>query len=213
MDATQSLRSPLFRLAVAYAPRPLRARYVTLFALDEALALVVDRRTEPMLAQIRLAWWREQLERGAAPATDTVACIRDAWSGDLGGLLPIVDGWEALLAEEPDVAAAASERAKPFVAIARHLGGGEIAADRTALAARRWALVDLAGRLRDPAPREAALRLAHDLPATLPPLPRALRPLAILEGLAWRSLRRGGGSLLGDRLSPFAALRIGLFGR
>ena len=44
-------------------------------------------------------------------------------------------------------------------------------------------------------------------------LPAALRPLAVIEGLARRSLRAGGGPMLGDRLSPLVALRLGLFGR
>jgi hypothetical protein len=35
----------------------------------------------------------------------------------------------------------------------------------------------------------------------------------VLDGLAFRAVRLGHETLLGDRLSPLAALRVGFFGR
>jgi 15-cis-phytoene synthase len=44
-------------------PVALRPAFDALFDIDDALAEVVERATEPTLAAIKLAWWREQLEK------------------------------------------------------------------------------------------------------------------------------------------------------
>ena len=54
-----------------YWPTGLRAAFDALFAIDDALGDVVAKATEPALAAIKLAWWRERLEEldsGQAPA-------------------------------------------------------------------------------------------------------------------------------------------------
>ena len=45
-----------------YWPVELRPAFDALFDIDEAMADVVARSTEPTLAAIKLAWWRERLE-------------------------------------------------------------------------------------------------------------------------------------------------------
>lgn len=49
-------------LATLYAPAAVRSALFALHALDLELAEVARTTTEPMLGQIRLAWWREQLQ-------------------------------------------------------------------------------------------------------------------------------------------------------
>jgi len=49
---------PLNRLALAYAPQSTRLPLLALLALDMRLAGIVRNSREPMLAQLRLAWWR-----------------------------------------------------------------------------------------------------------------------------------------------------------
>jgi len=49
------------RLALAYAPAKARLQTLALFALDTRLAGLLRNSSEPMLAQLRLSWWRETL--------------------------------------------------------------------------------------------------------------------------------------------------------
>ena len=56
------------RLVLAYAPGKARAALEALWRLDVTLGAVVAGAREKMVARIRLAWWREALERlDAAP--------------------------------------------------------------------------------------------------------------------------------------------------
>ncbi len=50
-------------LATLYAPAALRPALFALWALDLQLGAVVTGATDAMVAQIKLAWWREALER------------------------------------------------------------------------------------------------------------------------------------------------------
>ena len=62
---------PERNLVLAYAPVRARAALATLWRLDERLGGVVATTSEPMIGRIRLAWWREALERldqGGPPA-------------------------------------------------------------------------------------------------------------------------------------------------
>ena len=54
-----------------YWPVELRPAFDALFAIDDAMAEVVASSSQPALGAIRLAWWREALERldnGPPPA-------------------------------------------------------------------------------------------------------------------------------------------------
>jgi phytoene synthase len=55
------------RLALAYAPGRARAATLGLFALDAALGNLVRAAREPLLGQMRLAWWREELGSWVRP--------------------------------------------------------------------------------------------------------------------------------------------------
>ena len=57
------LADPERALAIAYAPAEHRPALTALFALDERLAGIVAATTEPTIGLIRLAWWRESLEK------------------------------------------------------------------------------------------------------------------------------------------------------
>ena len=50
--------APMHRLALAYAPAEARPAWAGLLALDARLAGVVRAAREPVLGQLRLAWWR-----------------------------------------------------------------------------------------------------------------------------------------------------------
>jgi phytoene synthase len=204
---------PPQRLALSYAPSAVRAPTLALLALDARLGAALRQRKEPLLVQMRLAWWRDTLRSkpGAWPAGEAVLDLLGGWR-DPGALVPLVDGFEALLAEALDagsIEAFASGRGEAFAQRARELGGD---AEAASACARRWALGDLAANLSDPGERTAVLEAAAGLPRC-PTLPRKLRPLAVLAGLARRSLALGGAPLLGGPGAMLLAVRLGITGR
>jgi phytoene synthase len=163
----------------------LRSAFDALFALDDALGEVVATSTQPALGAIRLAWWRDALDRldtNPPPAEPRLqACATEILSLDVSGssLAEISEGWAALFEEERDPEAIGARGVALFTVAAKLLG-----ADHAGLVqAGAWfALADVARR-----------RLAPVLPAQISPLrfPPALRPLTGLARLAVRDLRRG----------------------
>jgi len=205
---------PLSRLALAYAPGRARADWLTLLAFDARLAGVVRQAREPMLAQLRLAWWRDRLgsDPGGWPAGDPLLGRLANWP-DPAALVALVDGWEALLGEAPLDRAALSQfadgRAVALAALAQRLHSPPGAA---AALARRWACADLALHVGHPAERAAAAQLLEQAPPAARSA-RVLRPLALLAGLAERAVRRGEAEALSGPGALLAALRLGITGR
>lgn len=195
---------PVQRVALAYAPRMARGAWLGFLALDTRLAGLVRETREPMLGQIRLAWWRERLAEPPEqrPKGEPLLALLGA---DAAVFAPLVDGWEALLGEAPlppeSLAEFARGRADALGGLARLLGhSGEAGAQ----VGRSWALADLARRLSHPEERAHVAALAAG-EGRLQRLPRDMRPLIVLHGLAHRN-RNGPTALL-------AALRLGIFGR
>ncbi|WP_347303682.1 hypothetical protein V5740_03405 [Croceibacterium sp. TMG7-5b_MA50] len=203
----------LSRLALGYAPPAAKRQTAALMALDERLATILRQKREPMLAQLRLAWWRDRLGETPDrwPAGDAVLdAIRD-WR-EPSGLVPVVDGWEVLIDERVDRAALdrfATGRASGFAALADQLGQPRGAAF---LAGRIWALADLAANISNRQERADALALAQ-AGGPPPALSRHMRPLGVLAGLGWRAVKSGGGPLLAGRTAALTAFRVGLTGR
>lgn len=200
----------LHRLALSYAPASTREPMLALMALDLRLAGIVRSSHEPMLAQLRLAWWREQLgsDGSAWPEGEPLLAALRSWNGWHSALLPLVDGWEGMTGTAPLPAVVfeqlADARGRAFAALARDDGALQ--------PGRNWALVDLAFRLSNATEREAVFALAKAQDWSRPRLPRELRPLAVLHALTARRLRRPADS---DRMTPgdFAvAMRVGLLG-
>ncbi len=207
------------RLALAYAPFRTRELFSIVFLLDTRLAGIVRAASEPLLAQLRLAWWRDELHKpptSRAKGDPLLDSISAEWCGEEPALAGLVDGWENLVAEPPFPVTTpdrfATGRAQAFSAIAR-LVGHSAAEDAVELAARRWALADLAGKLSDQEELDLAFGAARALSTLQVRLPRALRPVAVLDGLAQRAISRGGGPLLVGRADALRAIRLGLFGR
>lgn len=201
------------RVALAYALPANRAAWLGFFALDTRLAQIVRETREPMLGQIRLAWWRERLNE--APDKRPKGEPLLALLGEDGGrLAPLVDGWEAMLGDAPlprkTLAAFAEGRAVALAGLAIGLGLDDAAAEVTKVG-RDWALADLALRLSHPEERGHAAALIAAGGDGRPKLSRAMRPLIVLHGLATRDQRRGqDASGMGALL---ATLRLGIFGR
>lgn len=201
------------RLALSYAPAAARPATLALLALDARLGSALRRRAEPVFVQMRLAWWRDVLaaEPASWPGGDEVLGLLRAWR-EPAGLRSLVDGWEALLGDRldaPTIDAFARGRGEAFAQLARELGAP---ASPAAACARLWALGDLAANLSEPDERAAAIEATDALPPC-PALPRTLRPLAVLSGLARRSLARGGAPLLAGAGTVILAMRLGITGR
>jgi phytoene synthase len=189
--------SPEVRLALAYAPAAQRPLQLAAFALDAKLAGIAAGAREVLLAQIKLAWWRERLaeEPAKRPQGEPLLAALARWHGSTAPLQALIDGWEAMLdPDEPDLQALAEARAALGQGLAEQAGRAE-AAEAAGGALHGWSLV--------------ATGAGHATPPLS--LPRELRALAVLHGLA----RRRGGQmpLLDGPLALAAAMRIGMIGR
>lgn len=205
------------RLALAYAPARLRDATLGLFALDAHLASLVRKVREPLLTQARLAWWRERLEEPVdqRPKGDPLLDLLVSWRDGEEALVALVDGWEYMIGDSLDadaIAQFAGGRAAAFAGLAA-LADEAGSTDGAAEAGRRWALADLAAHLGNQGERELALQAARAVSGSHVRLPRALRPLAILDGLARRALDRGGTPLADGPGAGLVALRLGIIGR
>lgn len=197
------------RLALAYAPRGLRAAYAALLALDTALRRSALGGHEPFAAQLKLAWWRDQcgrLPRAAGHPVLEMLAADDRLPSDL--LVGLVDAWEEIAVGDA-FADSAHDLARQRAAAYARLGDSD--ASLVEPAACVWTFATLAAHAPDPAQRDAL----RDSALALPPvrLPSTLRPLTVLSGLARRALVAERATLVGDRWSGFAAMRLGIFGR
>lgn len=115
-------------LTCLYAAAPARPGLVALFALDAELAHVVATTTEPMLGEIRLAWWRDrltELDSAPAPAQPLLQALQQRTLPRLSGadLATLEDRWLGLLDGEGVSQSHIDGGVQLFVLAARLLGG------------------------------------------------------------------------------------------
>jgi phytoene synthase len=199
------MRDPRVMVAV---PRERRPAIAALWSLAARLTkLLLDAR-EPLIGQIKLAWWRDMAamianDPAALPKGEPLlAELQASWSGQ-GGLDALVDAAEAMLLAESDPERRAA--AESFGAHLFALSGG------TEVGGRRWGLVWGAGVVEaDP---EARALLA-DTKNSATPARRDFggsRALLMLDRWAGLIARHEGERRL--RSEGLLLLRIGLFGR
>ncbi|SMF73230.1 phytoene synthase [Allosphingosinicella indica] len=189
-------------MALTYASVSVREALGALWALDAALAAALGGGREPMIARIKLAWWRDALEaldtRPPPPQPELQAAAGLVEKGLSGAKLgALAEGW-ALLADpaqldEATLQAFADQRgAQLFWLAATLIGDNRLPPG----AGAAWALADLA---RHSSKREEAA-MALKLAGRRTPdarWPARLRPLGMLDALARRDAARGL-----DRLEP-----------
>lgn len=207
------------RFAMAYAAANSRDPFLVWMALDMRLAEIVRTIREPLLAQMRLAWWRDELNKSPEDrpkGEPLLAMIGSVWPEEAPALGALVDGWEELLVEPPLPARAAENfakgRAAGFAAIARIIEVPD-SEEAGSLAAQRWALADLAAKTSNLDEKTEIVVTGLALGNEPVRLPRAMRPLLVLDGLGRASLAAGGTPLMQGRRNLLAAMRLGLFGR
>ncbi|MBY6013747.1 hypothetical protein KUV75_02365 [Qipengyuania gaetbuli] len=210
---------PEYRIALAYAHPDDRLAYHAMFELDRRLAEIVAGCSEPMIGQLRLAWWRDVLGKQPAdrPSGEPlVAAMNAAWGAHSSSLQTMVDAWEVILLAETLDRNAALQFVEGRGASWTALASGPLAKESSAeisLAAQAWFFADLLSHLSDAEEREVVAALGDSTQLRSPRLPRRLRPFAILSALGSRALAAGGISPMEGRGAALLALRIGIFGR
>lgn len=207
--------NPVQRLALAYAPSQARPAWLAFLALDTRLSALVAGTREVLLGQIKLAWWRDRLAEDAAswPKGEPVLAALAAWHGQHGTLGGLVDGWEAVLTGsetgEAGFAALAEGRGAACAALAGLFGLAAWQNDVVRLG-RGWAIAELANWEADPADAQVVFAMAQAQDWHSARLPRAMRPLLVLHGLADRQRRSPQATGIS---TLFVGMRLGIFGR
>jgi phytoene synthase len=203
---------PWLDLASSYAPDRSRAALEALFALDTALGNVLRTTREPLVGQMRLAWWREALQgldASGAPAEPVLQSLTAAVLplGITGHALSgMVDAWEPWLGDScaGPIDDHARLRGRALFALAG-IALGAAADDPLGEAGEGWALADLAANLSDP----ALANQARERAATL--LAQARRPRWSRNGRALGALALVADRRLSGPIPPTFVLRLARF--
>ena len=188
-------------LALSYVPAARRAALAALWELDCALGAVLTSGREPLLSQIKLAWWRDSLEaldHAPAPAEPALQAVAAHVlpRGVAGGELAAMEaGWNLLLTPDPlSIEELALYAARRGALLFRHSATllGAASSPDVERGGEAWALIDLARHSGSEIDAEAALAAARDR-ASRRRWPRALRPLGMLAALAARDAEPGRG--------------------
>ena len=188
-------------LALTYVPTRKRAAIEALWRLDAALGAVLAGGREPLISEIKLAWWRDSLERldtAKAPAEPVLeAAARHILPSGVRGtqLSALEEGWTALLSPDPLTPEELTSYAAGRGALLFRLSGLLIGQEPSGAMLRggeAWALVDLA-RHSNAADAAAAIEAARAFGGERIRWPSALRPLGMLAALARRDLQSAAG--------------------
>jgi phytoene synthase len=199
-------------LALSYAPGRSRGVLDALFALDAALGNVLRTTREPLVGQMRLAWWREALQgldASDAPAEPVLQSLTGVVLplGITGrALSEMVEAWEPMLGDI---------RTQSIDDHARLRGRALFTMDGMAIdaapedpvgdAGEGWALADLAANLSD----AALASQARERAATI--LTHARRSRWSRNGRALGALALIADRRLGGPIPPTFVLRLARF--
>jgi phytoene synthase len=187
------------RLALSYIPAAARQAVAALWRLDAALGAVLAGGREPLISQIKLAWWRdslEKLDRERAPAEPALldASEHVLPRGVTGAELSrMEEGWAVLLTPEvltsEELAHYAAARGGLLFRFTAVLLGGEGTPELEATG-ESWALVDLARHSGNEVDADSAILAARSRCGPRR-WPSQLRPLGMLGALAQRDAEEG----------------------
>jgi len=176
-DAYDELPPPA-RLAIAYAPCGIRPSFALLLQFDARIAGVVGNASEPLIGQMKLAWWRDAIGAGASESPKGEPMLSALFGFDQPILtkaaVALIDAWEILVADPQWSALTVQDFAQARgEAIARAYSGLCGPADFPSDAMTQWAIADLRLRFGSRVPDLALLDSAL-------PVVRMFRPLTIL---------------------------------
>lgn len=188
-----------------------RPAIAAMWTIDEVMARVVrGGGPQPALAAIKLAWWREALERldlAPAPAEPRLQAVaRELLTRGIAGreVAALEPGWTELLQEEPDAELVASRGRVLFGLAARIIGASDPQLDE---AGELVALTD-AIRMGALGLHEARRSVSAKLRRRMN---RRARPITLAARLAARDLQEPQGtparalSLIGHRVTGIIA--------
>ena len=172
---------PPTQLAISYADKRFRKNLEALLAFDDRIAGVVGRGSEPIFAQMKIAWWQEALAKPAhlqpkgEPLFAELQQLQNAGraEGLIGAMQFVLDAWGILAAHEEwahdQVKAFAETRSNAVFGTY----AGWVATDGpVAEQGQRWAVDDLSSRF--------GRQFGDGNSAPLHRMHRRLRPLSIL---------------------------------
>ena len=206
MNSRVYILTPPKRLAVAYAGDDSRAFLQLLLSFDARLGSIVERSSDALVSQMRMAWWRDVISKDAharpigEPLLAEIGLLEAHRFGGrfIGALIAIIDAWDLLLATDPWNDAILSEHAKlrasaVFGFMTEVIG--QTGDEALHVFGQQWALYELSNSIGvDIIGTLAALN------ADAVRLPRSLRCLSLLHLAAQRQFI-GAGRLDGLRLA------------
>jgi phytoene synthase len=207
-------------VALSSLPSRLQPAFAALWAVDLAMADVVASTSDPALGAIRLAWWREALQRldltepPAEPRLQAVADHLMPRGISVAELAKLEDCWLALLEPFPWTVLTAElvrVRGRILFGIGAKLLGLE--AKEAEAAGALWSLVDVARHCSDQLSQALLFDEARKCVAALAlsKPPRSLRPLTALAAVAAHDAV--GGSSLGRGIVALAHTLTGRYPR
>ncbi len=146
--------SPPMRLSISYLKGDQRTLLALFLAFDSRMADIYEKMTEIMIAQIRLAWWRDTLSSEHKPKGEPLIKLIEEMETIFPEvavsniLLAMIDGWEVLMTADSvmsydDILSYADGRGSVFfAAIAELCGKAEHNTEFAELGAI-WALYNL----------------------------------------------------------------------
>jgi 15-cis-phytoene synthase len=138
-------------LALTYTKGELRDALTLLLGLDMRLGQVMSKGTEPLIGQMRIAWWRDALLKPAGerpkgePLFQDLAILKYDLAPDM---IHLADAWGGLLAQEEwssdALTAFAGDRSRGiFGSFAKITGQCDETRNKLIVMGERWALIDL----------------------------------------------------------------------
>ncbi len=218
MDETLLETLPLsHRLALSYAPARTRTFVLALMALEQRLAMIVAGDGEPMIAQIKLAWWRDRLSENANewPVGEPLFALLQQFPGDLTRWVPLVDGYETLLGEtfdRPSLASYLRGKSLAWAALGDAIDSKQPHGP-VEQASKEVAMHDLVQRLSDESEIELVTDALREQRWKRVQLSREMRPLAVLHALTRRAKAADRTELLESPRAMLVAIRVGITGR
>jgi 15-cis-phytoene synthase len=187
---------PPQRLALAYAKPDLRLGFGLLLTLDDRLEQIFRKASEPLIAQMRLAWWNDVISKPAQdrpvgePLLAILAAVEEG-SPKLNiapSMLKLVEAWDLLLAHSEwsvnllhQYAAARSSAIFGWYMSA--VGSSENDNALLHQIGTDWALCDLLGHCRNEIEYHG-VKAAQGHALEYRRVPRSLRPLSIIANAA-----------------------------